>query len=90
MKKNSKHCCVLCHKINTIFINFFKGDTEEYIKARQENVNKTVIIGLSVVGAIVIFFILDIIFLMKSNCGFLAFMKKYCDKEKSNLSEFKK
>lgn len=68
---------------------FIPGETEQYIKAHRERVNRGVIIATSIIGAIVIFFIIDLICLMKSNCGFLAILRRYCDDDKANSSEYK-
>lgn len=66
------------------------GESEAYEKRNANRINKALIIGGSIVCALVLFMVLDLLCLIKNNCGILAVLTKSCsNKDKSNSSDFK-
>jgi len=88
-RQPSKSLIVYRTHLKNFSFKKIEGDTEQYVKAHQARINRGVIVACSIIGAIVLFFIIDIVCLMKTNCGFLAFLRKYCGDDKANSSEFK-
>jgi len=65
------------------------AESEEFLKQNASKLNKGVIIAVSIIGAVVMFLIIDILFLIRSNCGLMALMRRFCDNDKANSNEFK-
>lgn len=65
------------------------AESEEFLKQNASKINRGVIIAVSIIGAVVIFLIIDILFLIRNNCGLMALIRRFCDNDKSNSNEFK-
>jgi len=65
------------------------AESEEFLKQNAYKINRGVIIAVSIIGAVVIFLIIDVLFLIKSNCGLMALLRRFCSTDKSNSNEFK-
>ncbi|CAF0761162.1 unnamed protein product [Brachionus calyciflorus] len=65
------------------------GESEAFKKTNESIINRIILISGSVIAAIILFIIIDVLLLMKFDCGLLAILTKSCGQHKDIPIDYK-